>query len=83
MLGAGPGCLRSPQLGLVSGWLQVADEPKPALWRRRVEPAPYSGGLQVEPAPYFFTVSSTFAVPLETVTDCVVTLPSSLQVFKV
>src|ERR1700731_726585 len=25
--------------------------PKPALWRRRVDPALYSGGLQVEPAP--------------------------------
>src|ERR1700682_1448906 len=36
-----------------------------------------------EPAPYFFTVNSTFAVPLATVTDCVVTLPSSLQVFNV
>ena len=35
------------------------------------------------PARYFFTVSSTFAVPLATVTDCVVTLPSSLQVFRV
>ena len=25
----------------ISGGLQVADAPKPALWRRRVDPAPY------------------------------------------
>ena len=31
--------------------LKVADAPKPALWRRRVEPALFPGGLQVEPAP--------------------------------
>src|ERR1700675_1764295 len=37
----------------------------------------------IRPAAYFFTVRSAVAVPLATVTDCVVTLPSSLQVFNV
>jgi len=38
-------------LGRTPGGLQVTDAPKPALLRRRVEPAPASGGLQLETAP--------------------------------
>jgi hypothetical protein len=30
-----------------SGWLQVADAPKPALWRRRVEPFSISARLSL------------------------------------